>query len=219
MVLPQPFTTASPIIASYNWVDFAEGTGIIKFKGFRNNVSGSLAYGLTTSDVYSGGSPGEGIETKSAELSNADYAKVLDLDFDLSVFNSSRTIRGTAIVSVPLGVYSTDADQARGFIIARIKKGDVELVSATSGDLPGVSGTNTYIHTLLLTIPLTHFKKGETLRLTIEGWGRKFAEDVGNFIIIGHDPMNRDGTYIKPTVETSATTKLEFHCPFDIKDA
>ena len=43
MVMPQPFTITSPIIASYTWEDFSNGSGVVVFYGARVSVDGTPA--------------------------------------------------------------------------------------------------------------------------------------------------------------------------------
>ena len=64
-----------------------------------------------------------------------------------------------------------------------------------------------------IVIPQTHYKKGEILRLTIEGWIKK--DGAGTSLgTVSFDPQNRDGTLITPSTDTDVTTISTFHCPF-----
>lgn len=215
-MLNKKYQSAGSVIATYDNYDFAEGTGIVNFRGFKYDVSGSTVYGLSNQDNYS-----YSVETSTA-TADTTPAKRLDLDFDLTEFESPKTIKGTAIVSVPLGVDgNTAGGSTTGFIIAKIRKWDgtteTEIASGTSTTEAVNSGTINAVKTIKVDIPITSFKVGDTLRLTIEGWG-KHPSGFEGYIAVGHDPQNRDGTYITPTTNP-VTTKLNFYCPFRLEEA
>ena len=209
MPLNKPYQTQPSAIASYNFTDIVEGTGIVKFMAYSNKDSAGTNYNLTQQTTF---------YSSDIELSenNSTTSAILDKDFDLPAFNSPTTIRGTANVNV---CFECDADiqSGTGYLIAKIRKWDgtteTEIASTQSESV-----TEGYaIFNLNITVPKTHFKKGEILRLTIYCNGTKTA-GVNNFhVAFGCDPQNRDGTYIIPSTDDPvSTTKLEFYCPFDI---
>lgn len=207
-------------LVNFDYTDVASGTGIIHFKGF--NASG---WKLGTGDFYSSSI------IAYASAGTTDFTKVLDLDFDLSSFNSPRTIKGKGIVQFCF-IVERKAGNGRsyGYVVAKLRKWDgtseTEIANVTSSTLSSLSSANPEreIACLSLTIPKTHFKKEDILRLTLEGWSKVISEGSAGWIGIGTDPKNRDsddegGTRpaITPSTDNPQTiTKLDFFCPFEI---
>ena len=88
MVLPQPFTTASQAVASYDYTDIANGLGYSAFYATRQVYSTGSEYVLIPQVLSFGGSPGY---VNAAEGAN--------LDYDSAPFSLPQTVRGTALIS------------------------------------------------------------------------------------------------------------------------
>ncbi|MFA5154559.1 MAG: hypothetical protein WC554_18590 [Clostridia bacterium] len=215
-MLNKKYQSASSVIATYDNYDFAEGTGIVNFRGFKYDVSGSTVYGLSNQDNYS-----YGVET--TETITETDTKEIDIDFDLSEFESPKTIKGTAIVSIPMNINQDQVGETTyGYVVARIRKWDgtteTEIASGTSNrETVSENADTSFVKTLKIDVPITSFKVGETLRLTIEAWANSSVGGTGT-ISIGHDPQNRDGTWIIPSTD-QVTTNLNFYCPFRLEEA
>ena len=215
-MLNKKYQSASSVIATYDNYDFAEGTGIVNFRGFKYDVSGSTVYGLSNQDNYS-----YGVET--TETITETDTKEIDVDFDLSEFESPKTIKGTAIVSIPMNINQDQVGETTyGYVVARIRKWDgtteTEIASGTSNrETVSENADTSFVKTLKIDVPITSFKVGETLRLTIEAWANSSVGGTGT-ISIGHDPQNRDGTWIIPSTD-QVTTNLNFYCPFRLEEA
>jgi len=83
------------------------------------------------------------------------------------------------------------------------------------------SGNTISLVTIPMTIPQTHFKKDDVLRLTIEGWGKVLAtgDNQKGKLYIATDPMNRDGDRIKPSSDDpTSITKLNLYLPFRLDE-
>ena len=99
-----------------------------------------------------------------------------------------------------------------GYFVAIIKKNDSAIASATTETLE-IGEVKALC--IPITVPLTHFKKGDILRLTIEGYAHR--TDAGaNSLTIAHDSQNRDGTIIIPSTDDTRTN-LDFYCPFRVE--
>lgn len=208
MVIPINYRKAADnVIASYNYTDVASGTGIIELYAAAT-LSGSGVYCLSDYKFYS-----EPICTIGTT-----EGKCIDKDFDVLI-NRPLTIKGTGIVNVPFSVY-TSSEDSTGYVQARLRKWDgateTEIAASISGStlfvVDGSVGTLYRMSTLSFTIPQTTFKKGEYLRLTIEGY--VYHPDPGTFNIrVAHDPMGRitgwDATAAVPST-------LIFQCPVRI---
>jgi len=214
MVVPIRFPSKPPeAVASFNWEDIAEGTGIIVFYAFATDSDSGLEYHLTNQPtIYS---------SKIESATTSGNTESLDLDFDLSQFNSPRIVEGTALISFTMtgtaGVGTTCETTATVYIRKWDGTTETNLVSDTSPLLVAVNNTVKELVTMPLTVPRTQFAKGDTLRLTFVLTTVKSAG--GNSIqgAFGHDPRNRDGTIIIPSTDDPDTiTSLILNMPFDI---
>lgn len=193
MPLNKPFQHQPSSITSYDWTDI-DNTGVISFYLAQTKTSTGTEQILTKSLLYSE----EKDETGTTAAATATL--IIDKDFDLTSFNTPTTLRGTAILNIS-ALYYTDTGNMNGYLIAKLRKWDgtteTEIASAqsvTSIPTAGIAGMIDTIHCIPIVIPKTHFKKGETLRLTIEAWGLTSSGTCR--ITIGTDPQNRGGVYI-----------------------
>ena len=220
-VIPQQAESA---IASFDYYDIAEGTGIKAFYlGVSEDDSGN-DYHLVTQELYS-----DEIDTAITTFDGTTYDKELDLDFDLAAFNMPKTIKGTGYIQFSEYELTTcSAGQSvNGYFVFKLRKWDgtteTEIASATSKTYGFGYETTPTARTetgfIPITIPETPFAPGEQLRLTMECWTKTINETGGSgTFAIGHDPKNRDGTYIKPsTDDPESVTKTTFFCPFKIE--
>lgn len=212
--LPIAFPGAvPPAIASYDYTDVAEGTGITKFYGFETRVSGTKTYHLGTSDVFS-------TEIEQEEtIGSSSWTLEIDDDFDLPAFNLPRKIKGTATVTFSWYVRTGVSADGKAYATVNIRKWDgtteTELVSGeTDPEAIGATTSALQLVNMPLTIPDTHFKRGDILRLTIRIYGRRTTATAT--VGLGVDPQNRDGTYLKPSSDSTVISKIEFYCPFKI---
>ena len=84
---PQP---AEQLIASYNYIDVAEGTGIINYYGIITSEGGRL----TTNPLYS-----TVVQTKGSKITGTSWGKSIDKDFDLDL-NLPQNVKGTMLINV-----------------------------------------------------------------------------------------------------------------------
>ena len=206
-------------IATYNFTDIAEGTGVTQFKGFQTNSSTGLDYHLSGASLIS-----STVETTSGTITFPDTQVAqlaLDLDFDLSTFNLPKTIKGTVNIGTSGGATRVGGggDGFHGFMIYKLRRipatgGEIELGSVQSEDIIiAGAGSDRKQISVAISITQTSFKKGDILRLTVEAWGhaRLTSESQGT-LTIPHDPANKDGTVITPAA--TYTTKLNANVPF-----
>ena len=221
MTLPEAYGRKSErIIPTYDYFDIAEGTGIVKLYLSTSEINTGLNYHLGRDTTYS-----SLIDSQSAITSG--MAKEIDLDFDLSPFNMPKSIKGVANAQATLKVYSaTGTSACSAYIIFKVRKWDgsseTEIASAQSQTVVPPNGSSIWeIVNVPITITKTNFKKGETLRLTVEVWGASGAD--GGVIFVGHDPQNRDSIDvaapegIRPSVDSpTSITKSHIFVPFII---
>lgn len=222
--MPLPISIPIPpeaAVASYDFTDIAEGTGVIKFKGFNFEASGGVAsYAMSTQDIYSAK-----VATQIGKWSGTGSSWSLrqNMNFDLVPFNAPKIIKGTATIEGTFGVQATGVNDVHSQVIFNIQHWDgttaITLGTAATEILDAAT-VGWIFKTFVLTAPLdnTHFKKGDTLRVNAQLLGMMDTGDPTDCdMIIGHDPQNRD--YTSGALEISATashTILNFYIPFNL---
>ncbi len=229
--IPTTFPTVPPALVSYDYVDFSNGTGYDIYYGAKGS-NGSLMT-TTQANVYS-----EEITTQhTGEFATSYGAAKLDVDFDIN-FNLPKDIKGDILLNVPVGIMGLEAGAStfdwyvRGYAY-HFNGGEIQIATATSEAFQVVSALgngviDTYEKVVLLKMNVAsvkHFKKGDTLRITIQTFMRRGGVTGTGIIGIGHDPLNRndftwkqeDGTVISQIITDGNTTRLSIHVPFVIE--
>jgi hypothetical protein len=144
--------------------------------------------------------------------SGAAYAKRIDVDFDVE-FNLPTTISGNCVINIPWAIMcGASSDNIYGYVVVNISHYDgtteTLLVTNTGTEYYKTGATpSAYYYQMSaidLDIPLKHFKKGETLRCTIELWAKNTDGHTHTWFI-GHDPMNRATTPSEINARTFGT--------------
>lgn len=208
------FIKGSNASANYDWTDIASGIGYETFYAAITADSNILSPNIFYSDYVS---------TKSSVINLATYMKVIDADFDVQ-FIIPRTIKGRTIINVPMAVVGTAATQYTAKITAKVRKWDgtteTEIAENDSHEFTEVAAAESKKTMLAIdvNIPITHFKSGEYLRLTIEAWG-KSASTADGYIYIGHDPKSRatQAEYAVTFDWGTDPSSLIFNVPFRIE--
>lgn len=169
MVLREPFTTASPVIATFSFTDIADGTGVIDFFGVVSNDSTGRTQFLdqratTTGDV-------------NLQLTNG-----VATDLDLTPFNLPRDVRGTAKILFT-GVSSSSDNDITFSIVHYDGTTETVLGTITTATISVVAGAVTEI----LLVPLTnkHFNTGDILRLKV------LANATGQRLVVSESSLLR----------------------------
>jgi hypothetical protein len=212
--IPQNFQSISPVIANYDFVDIASGTGYINFYAGKTvdlNLLSNFTYYSDNNKIATAG-------TEVFEINV--YTLSLDVDFD-TVLNRPLDIRGKGILSLPirLSAYGSVGTTQYTYATVKLRKWDgvteTEICENDSSVLSaagtGSITTNYAMLSIDLNVPITHFKQGENLRLTILLYAKTSDVTVsGSTPSIGHDPMNRttgwDTTGVVPSL-------MRFQCP------
>lgn len=208
------------IVATYDYYDFGEGTGMRLLYAAKTSADEIL----TQNQVYSHSIETSG--TSSSPPTDA-YENTLDVDFDLSAFNAPKDVYGTAYVNGYFEVQTTGTGaNGTGKLTLKLRKWDGSAeTEIASVDLEVATVHNdTQSKLFLLSLPITtpvHFAVGDILRLTVMGYYKKTEVGTGGGtgrITFGHDPQNRDGSYIIPSTDAPpSTTQLKIWVPFKIQ--
>lgn len=199
MVLPTAIPTPPPsAVASYNYIDIAEGTGTVIFYGTATEASTGIDYHLLANKID--GWPRE---------KSVNSTSTTTLDFDLAPFNLPQYVKGTAYFSAGIGAHGQDGTTTK--IQVQLKHWDgstpTNLTAEIESQTVTVAGGAGAYEVACLKLPITtekHFKKGEILRLTVKLIVSITGASTG---IVGHDPMNTSTDYI---------SMMQVHVPFRI---
>lgn len=223
----QLFPPRGERLANFDWVDISNGLGYEVYYGFLAN-SGET--GTTNSTV----TKSEVIKTY-IELDGTP-TKIIEKDFDIT-FNLPKLLKGKLITSIPIATWSNQPGMdVTMFTILKIYHydGSTETLLGTDTSLSQVwtnvfqNGSSAGFSTTNINIARTHFKKGETLRITIEVWGSVGNAAGETYGGIAHDPASRNdlseiGTpgfrmFYDSVTNTHSGTQLSFQVPFIITD-
>jgi hypothetical protein len=202
--VPTNFQAISNVLANYNFVDIASGTGYIDFYAGdtvdTKQLSNFTYYANTEFDAA------------NAAAGSGDTV-IFDHDFDTTV-NRPLDVRGVGIVNVPIRNIGV-AGNVITYVICKLRKYssgvETDIVSNTSTSKASLGGTTTAYWMLAvdLDVPLTHFKVGDIMRLTIELHASN-ADGSPRSVAYGHDPKNRSDLW---DTTGAVPSQLLFLCP------
>jgi hypothetical protein len=164
------FPPSRELSVNFNWVDVASGTGYAIYYGCAN--ADGTTYSLLPSAVGSAlANLGVTKQTDFPEL-NRGGEKVIDYDFDLTEMQIPQSVKGKVLVNTTF-TFVYGGGGGSGYFKAYFRKWDgaseTEIVSGTSKNFTFAADTNNPQGILMiLEAPLTLFKKGEQIRITIE---------------------------------------------------
>ena len=219
-IVPNIYGPSNPPIASYDFFDIASGTGKETFY-FGVAYASADKYQLSNIAFYS-----NQIGTSSGVTNNAAFTKVIDKDFDVE-FARPTIINGLTIINIPHKMINTGGTtNYYGYVVADVKRVvnavETSLISATGEEHqyhPTNFPENYHMNCLQVDIPQTHFKVGDLLRVTIEGYSKSDAS-TDMKLIIAHDPNGRTA----PTFSDDSSadfsgdvTVATFQVPFRIE--
>lgn len=224
----------SPVFVNYDWVDIANGLGYETYYGY--NAGGTV--GTSPRQIYSGIRHYNGTKLVSPAIDV--FVEALDVDFDIT-FNTPKNIKGDILLQLPFGVVCTSNSAGNKESWIRAISAAYHYDGATETIISGV-GTSEAIYTVshaaniivshITTLKLNvatmkHFKKGETLRITIQVY-IKHSQNAASYIGgVGCDPQNRSDVEIIMSsgskaddewqvINTDEPTRLEIHVPFKL---
>ena len=188
----QKFTTASPVIASYDWVDLADGTGYVILDGYASTDTVGTNYYLRKGAITS--DPG-GIATANVTIT-------VSKTFDTTTFNIPRHVKGN--MSLTFSIATTGAG---GSSTAHVTAGAYHYDGTTETQMGSTQTSVTISSSSAATNVLTiedldkQFGAGDLLRIKIDlvvtsGGGNTRTQ-------FGHDPLNRN--YIDLSAATNPT--------------
>lgn len=196
--MPRPRRYANPgtVLANFDFTDLASGLGFVNYYGLTSNPSTS--YLLSSNVEYSSGS-------RETSKSNGS----LTVNFDSSVFNLPRVVKGNAYFSCAVVITASGT----GTISATLQKvGPTGTVTDLGSGVTSESITSSNDSTMFfLELPLntTNIAAGDKLRLAVT-----LVCDAAGSILIAHDPASRNSTNFP--ANDNYITRLKVSIPFRI---
>jgi hypothetical protein len=193
--VPLNFQAISNVLPTYNFVDIISGTGYVNFYAGDTVDKKMLSNYTYYSDV--------GITSTS----NSNF----DVDFDI-VLNRPMDIKGIGIVQIPAAAI-TSSQPMTMYLTVYFRKvtGGVEsdIISNISRTI-NTTVDNTRAYSMLsvdLDIPLTHFKIGDTIRLSFVS---TYASAGNVYCLMAYDPKGRTTGW---DTTGAVPSQLIFQCP------
>ncbi len=215
-VFPLPAPTA---IATYDYVDISELTGVTIYLGINEEDSSAKGYFLSRTDMYSDSLL---TQTDASPGSTSDVL-ALDIDFDLK-FNAPQRIKGTFRANIPV-IWGDETNGNEGGTIyvkyiVRHWDGSTEtdlgtVTSKTSGTAVSMDTEQIMFNVEVPVTTTKQFEAGDTLRLTVQVFAN--TQSAGTHLALMHDPKNREPTSAEYSngIDTGEflTSILSFHVP------
>ena len=183
------FTTSSAQLVNFDWTDFASGVGYTSFYGVGMEDDSGSIYKLSANvllDKYQQGSNASTAQKDNHRVSTAagTTTELIDVTFNTDAFNIARTVKGDVFVAIPFSAYSPSGATSWHCTVS-VDFLQNSTVIATNGSEErsttgsGVTGGDYFLFPIA--VPLTDFKVGDTMGITIRfnGWKESDANTVG----------------------------------------
>tara|TARA_R100001530_G_scaffold93839_1_gene65110 strand:+ start:2022 stop:2675 length:654 start_codon:yes stop_codon:yes gene_type:complete len=217
MALPTPFTTTTPFLTSVNFTNLLEGTsGIIFYPG--NALDEDAAQvNIMSSTPFESSSKDTSISANAASST-----LIATHTYKLSTAINPNTLKGKGIITFGWGIRGNNNNQGNsaGYIICRLVANGVTIGEGKSNTRTGTAGayaiSGAANSTVTFDITETLLRVGEELSVVFLIYGHRSSGSSGGYIVVGHDPDNNDGAYIKPS-EDDVDTTIKAQVPFKIE--
>lgn len=179
MVLPAPFTTTAPAIATFSFNDIIDGTGVVDMFLIKSETSTGAEHELITKATS-----GTHFGTLGIVLNEGSF------DFDLTPFSSPRDVTGTATFSAEFSIATVGA-----WIEMKLVKYDGSTETDISSVIRSQDAIAANTTTIFFTLDLTntHFNTGDIIRAKVTTSG------AANSVIL-LDPLGSVGLPAKLSV-------------------
>ena len=208
------FPPAKEFTINYNWVDMAAGTGYVLYYLHATKMAAGTTYHLTPSN-YMDTLTGEHYNAqtreyyKSANAAGAGSASI-DLDFDTTTFQHPVTIKGNAVIRFGWMCEVAFSDNVSAYLVCKLRKWDgtseTEIASCQSSGFSATGGSDSVgCGTIVMSVPQTHFNKGDQIRLTTEVWATKSGAGGSGGVVLTYDANDAEMTVGTKTLSAGST--------------
>lgn len=184
----QPWTTESPVLATFTSSEIRSGVGNQDYFLIESEDSGGVDYHLVENNDF------------SRNVAVPMNAGAKDLDFDATTFTETVTVEGTAFLSIPVSGVSNVTPDFTFEIYKFDGSTETKLGDTVTFTTPALSGT--IMLYIPMVVPLTTFTDGDNIRLRVS------TSSEGSACQYGIDPANRaDGSL---TITTTSKLTIPF---------
>lgn len=238
MVMSQTFTTTSQNIATYDYVDLANGVGFEKFyAGAQATAGATITYKIANQPFYCSRTGTLATQnqqfTKAPTTGYAAATKAIDLDFDSTIFTIPKVLEGVMISNIPIANTANTTSNSEAYCIMTIKTvnpaaAETTIATTTSTTLVsaagiyGIDGVGDTYFAFNTTIPRTRINKGDFIRITLELWLKQIS-GVDAVWALAHDPYGSAITRVNNANVALATpgfsagdSTMTFLLPFEV---
>ncbi len=189
--MPQPFTTVSPVLVSFDSQDIANGTGYENYFLIESQDSGGKDYHLTPNPDFS--------NDVDFVVNNGNTTE--DHDYDLTPFVFPRTINGTVLISLPFAAAGANPV----VIIAELYKWDGSSETQLGSTINYTPSLTTTPRMIYFRMPIANelIPAGETLRFRLS-----IVNTTSTTVWMGIDPANR--THGNLTITTTSKISIPY---------
>ncbi|HIG59211.1 MAG TPA: hypothetical protein EYQ21_07470 [Flavobacteriales bacterium] len=185
MPVPIVYRTGGDAVINYDFADVASGTGFLTLypHGASEGATPTSSFQLVRHTMEANPSQ------QSANTGSASYVKLVDIDFDY-LLDKPITLSGKCLVYAP---HAGNSDgTCKRYIGVRLRKWDgtteTEIAYSRGPEMSTGSGWSYSSSQLVLEIPETHLKSGESIRVTLEGWAKTFASATFASVDVSFNP-------------------------------
>jgi hypothetical protein len=205
-----------PTIASYDWTDIADGTGVIEFYGggIADNTPtfkflfDSRVFRTTGIIEFATATGTSGFATYASQSGGAaSNIKLIDLTFQTKPLNIPRRIGGNCYFEIPAILVQRFADNSTSMyfkIKLYVSDGttDVLLLERQTRTISrSTEGSNAVNFVLEGDVADTNIKIGSFVKVVVEGYGTKGADNT-IAVCMGHDPLSKERSFTINDVAT-----------------
>lgn len=201
--IPQPFQAQQPAIASYDYQDISSGLGFQDLYLLASVSSTGTTYILSDKQEHSGLNEISVVNTTTK------------FNFDSSIFNKPKTVKGTAQMTFCMRTTGSPGDGTASIQLHKVDSNNVETNISSEALTAVLSGNGVNkIFNLQLPLQQTYFGEGDKIRLSVS---LAYTTSIGH-LAFGISPLDYDGATILPSSQTNATTIAKLSLPSRIED-
>lgn len=198
------------VVASYDFTDISEGTGVVTYYGFATKDVNGVSYGLTTNAAFESQPI---YDSSTPPTTYPTYNMINDYKFN-TTFNLPKSIKGMASLNCPVYGDGNQTGNLMAFVswsLVKLSGSEVSVLgSAQSYPLQfGTAYNDRDVASIKIPInSVVNFKKGDILQSWVQYWACLTGGSGAGGLMF--DPSNRS------TLVANVPTKMMHFIPFRI---